>query len=142
MKNIRMAYAGLNQTPLDRDNNLDNILGAMFHSHVITQNRTKVFQKGCNINVDSHSDFYDFSKRGDTDLELYLDKINVKKLYIAGLATDYCVKFTALDAVECGYRTFLLSNCCRAVNLKSGDEQDGINSMRDSGVVIMDSSLL
>ena len=142
MKNIRMACAGLNQTPLDRDNNLDNILGAMFHSHVITQNITKVFQKGCNINVDSYSGFYDNARRGDTGLKLYLDKINVKKLYIAGLATDYCVKFTALDAVAFGYNTFLLSDCCRAVNLKSDDEQDAINLMRDSGVVIMDSSML
>jgi nicotinamidase/pyrazinamidase len=124
------------------DHCIQNSFGAMFHSNLNTQNITKVFQKGCNINVDSYSGFYDNAKRGDTGLKLYLDKINVKKLYIAGLATDYCVKFTALDAVACGYNTFLLSDCCRAVNLKSDDEQDAINLMRDSGVVIMDSSML
>ena len=116
--------------------------GAMFHSNLNTQKIIKVFQKGCNINVDSYSGFYDNAKRGDTGLKSYLDKMNVNRLFIVGLATDYCVKFTALDAVECGFETFLIQDCCRAVNLDAGDEQNAIDLMRDHGVGLIDSSML
>ena len=124
------------------DHCVQGSFGAMFHSNLKTQKIVKVFQKGCNINVDSYSGFYDNAKRGDTGLKSYLNKMNVNRLFIAGLATDYCVKFTALDAIESGFETLLLEDCCRAVNLDADDEQSAIELMRDHGVDIVDSSML
>ena len=124
------------------DHCVQGSFGAMFHSNLKTQKIVKVFQKGCNINVDSYSGFYDNAKRGDTGLKSYLNEMNVNRLFIAGLATDYCVKFTALDSVASGFETFLIKDCCRAVNLDADDERSAIEVMRDYGVNIVESSML
>jgi len=55
-------------------------------------------------------------------------------VYVLGLATDYCVKFTAIDAVELGFKTYLILDACRAVNLQPGDEQHAVEEMRAAGV--------
>jgi nicotinamidase/pyrazinamidase len=56
---------------------------------------------------------------------------------VMGLATDYCVKFTALDAVELGMNTYLIENGCRGVNLNSGDVDRAIMEMKDAGVRVV-----
>lgn len=96
-----------------------------------------VFQKGAVRHVDSYSGFFDNGKEHDTGLAKYLGKRGVTDVYIVGLATDYCVKYTALDAVALGFRTHLIADACRAVNLKTGDEGKAIEEMQGAGVVIV-----
>ncbi len=96
-----------------------------------------VFQKGAVRHIDSYSGFFDNGKEHSTGLGEYLKVQGVTDVYVLGLATDYCVKFTALDAVELGFATHLIVDACRAVNLEPGDEQRAIEEMREAGVKIL-----
>ena len=64
------------------------------------------------------------------------------EVYVLGLATDYCVKFTALDAVGEGFATFLIEDGCRPVELAPGDGERAIDEMRAAGVVVLESNQL
>ena len=99
----------------------------------------KVFPKGSNPQVDSYSGFFDNDHQSATGLGDYLKSKNVEQVYVLGLATDYCVKFTALDAVKLGFQTFLVQDGCRGVNLNPGDVETAIETMRDTGVTIVKS---
>ena len=75
--------------------------------------------------------------RKATGLADYLRSKDVTDVFICGLATDYCVKFTALDAVQLGFRTSLIEDACRGVNLKPTDSRDAIEAMRRAGVNVI-----
>jgi nicotinamidase/pyrazinamidase len=66
----------------------------------------------------------------------YLRQRGVTDVYIAGLATDYCVQFTAIDAVKLGFKTFVVIDACRGVNLVPGDVDRAVENMRRAGVVV------
>lgn len=97
---------------------------------------TEIFQKGVDHTVDSYSGFFDNGKRRETGLGDYLKERDVAEVYILGIATDYCVKFTALDAVGLGFKTFLIEDACRGVDLNPGDIKKAIHEMQQAGVVI------
>ena len=61
-------------------------------------------------------------------------------VYICGLATDYCVKFSALDAVDLGFTTYVVADACRGVNLEPGDVEKALDEMRRAGVVVVTST--
>jgi nicotinamidase/pyrazinamidase len=98
----------------------------------------RVIQKGTNPLIDSYSGFFDNGHRQATELEEYLNRQDVSTVFIMGLATDYCVKFSALDAVELGFETYLIREGCRAVNLKAVDEATAIKQMLAAGVQLAD----
>jgi nicotinamidase/pyrazinamidase len=98
-----------------------------------------VIHKGTDKTVDSYSAFYDNGKRKSTGLTQKLKALGIDELHIMGLATDYCVKFTALDAVKEGFKTVLILEGCRGVNLKAGDVEQAVNEMRNAGVEIVQS---
>jgi nicotinamidase/pyrazinamidase len=114
--------------------------GAEFVQELNSEKIAKVVQKGMDKTVDSYSGFYDNGRRGTTDLHDYLQSQGVKEVYIMGLALDYCVKFTAKDAVELGYKTNLILDGCRAVNLEEGDGEKAVNILKLLGVQILESS--
>lgn len=95
-----------------------------------------VIQKGTHRHIDSYSGFFDNARSYATGLEELLRENGVDEIHIAGLATDYCVKFTALDAVDLGFRTVLITAGVRGVNLNDGDCQRAIEQMRSAGVAI------
>ncbi|HMM59546.1 MAG TPA: isochorismatase family protein, partial [Candidatus Rifleibacterium sp.] len=92
-----------------------------------------------NPEVDSYSGFFDNNRRHPTGLAEWLKKKNISQLYICGLATDYCVKYTALDAVSLGFKAWLIEDACRGVDLQAGDSARAIQEMRDAGVSIISS---
>ena len=94
----------------------------------------QVIRKGTDQAIDSYSGFFDNARRKATGLEAYLRSKNVAEVHVMGLATDYCVKFTALDAVNLRFRTVLLTEGVRGVNLKEGDCQRALDEMRAAGV--------
>jgi nicotinamidase/pyrazinamidase len=114
--------------------------GAEFVQELNTEKITKVIQKGMDKTVDSYSGFYDNGRRGATGLHDYLQSQGVTEVFIMGLALDYCVKFTAKDAVELGYKTNLILDGCRAVNLEEGDGDRAANFLKLLGVKVWDSS--
>ena len=110
--------------------------GAEFHSGLDRTRIARVFRKGFNPNVDSYSAFFDNGHGSSTDLDAYLKKQQVTDVYLCGLATDYCVKFSALDAVKLGFRTHLIEDACRGVNLHPEDVEQAIEEMRKRSVII------
>ncbi len=98
-----------------------------------------VVRKGSDRAIDSYSGFFDNARRRSTGLDDFLKGQGVDRVFIMGLATDYCVKFTALDAVELGFETHLIEDGCRGVDLNPGDVERAIEEMRDAGVRVLDS---
>jgi nicotinamidase/pyrazinamidase len=101
-----------------------------------------VFRKGTDRQIDSYSGFFDNGHRQSTGLGDYLRERGVETVYLAGLATDYCVKFTALDAVELGFKTCLIEDACRGVNLNAGDVDAALDECRRAGAVVLRSGVV
>lgn len=99
-----------------------------------------IFHKGTEKNIDSYSTFFDNGHRKSTGLGDFLKEKNVKKVFIAGLATDYCVKFSTLDAINLGFTTFVIEDACRGVNLQEGDSERAIEEMKTAGAQLIHSS--
>ena len=113
--------------------------GADFAPGLDRQRWARVFVKGTDPAIDSYSGFYDNGHRQATGLGDYLRGKGVTDVYVAGLATDYCVKFTVLDAVKLGFRAHLMEDACRGVNLQPGDAAAAIAEMRDAGAQVVHS---
>lgn len=112
--------------------------GAEFASELNHAGIHEVVQKGTDVNVDSYSGFFDNQHRNKTRLEALLLKYNVAQVFIVGLATDYCVKFTALDAVSLGFNPIVVEDGCRGVNIHPGDVQAALDHLRAEGVQVID----
>ena len=122
------------------DHCVENTQGAEFHPDLKSEKFDAVFTKGGDPQVDSYSAFFDNGHVNKTGLDDYLKQKGVSDVYVCGLATDYCVKFTALDAVELGYKTYLLEDLCRGVNLNQGDIGRAKDEMGRVGVKIIESA--
>lgn len=116
--------------------------GAAFVDTLEASRVTKVFFKGTDPTVDSYSGFFDNGQRKATGLGAYLKDQGVDAVDVLGLATDYCVKFTALDAARLGFATRLVVDGCRGVNLSEGDSERAVAEMRAAGVEIVGSGAL
>jgi nicotinamidase/pyrazinamidase len=111
--------------------------GAEFHKDLKKDKWKAVFQKGTNPLVDSYSGFFDNNRQGDTGLSSYLKENGVDEIYVCGLATDYCVKFTVLDGISEGFKTYLFSDATKAVNIHPNDYELAIKEMKKAGVSIL-----
>ncbi|HEV2972596.1 MAG TPA: bifunctional nicotinamidase/pyrazinamidase [Pirellulales bacterium] len=108
--------------------------GAELHLALDRTRIARIFQKGTDPTIDSYSGFFDNGRRASTGLDRYLNAQGVRKVYVCGLATDYCVKFTALDAVALGFKTHLIEDATRGVDLHPGDVQRAMDNMREHGI--------
>jgi nicotinamidase/pyrazinamidase len=113
--------------------------GAAFSTQIRTDRFSKVFRKGIDAGIDSYSSFFDNGRKRSTGLIDYLRDRSVDELFICGLATDYCVKFSALDSINSGIRTRVIEDACRGVDLMPGDSAAAIAEMRKAGVSILES---
>ncbi|MEM8894339.1 MAG: bifunctional nicotinamidase/pyrazinamidase [Bacteroidota bacterium] len=94
----------------------------------------KVFTKGEDAQIDSYSGLYDNGKRRSTGLGEYLKEKEVDQVDVVGLAADYCVKYTAIDAQQFGFQTTVLKEGTRAVNLQPDDFDLAMSELSDAGV--------
>lgn len=115
---------------------VENTYGSEFHSKLDSNNIDKTIFKGNNPEIDSYSAFFDNGKLQKTDLDNFLKEKKIDTLYIMGLATDFCVKFTVLDALELGYKVYLIEDGCRGVNLTPSSSKDAIKEMKNKGAII------
>ena len=109
---------------------VQNTQGAEFHRDLIDDPRIKIISKGLG-DTDCYSAF------DETDLEDALRKEDVDEVWIGGLATDYCVGSTVIDARKKGFKVKVLVDAMRAVNLRPGDEERAIDQMREAGAEIV-----
>jgi nicotinamidase/pyrazinamidase len=110
--------------------------GAEFAAGLDTGCITRVFRKGTRPEVDSYSGLFDNGRRHSTGLAEWLREQGVTRVTVCGIATDYCVKFTALDAVAEGFEVTLHLPACRGVDLQAGDVAAAVDAMREKGVRI------
>lgn len=111
--------------------------GAEFHPDLKTEKCKAVFKKGTNPKVDSYSGFFDNNRMGDTGLSSFLKENGIEEVFVCGLATDYCVKFTVLDAISEGFKTTLIADATRAVNIQENDDLKAIKEMSASGAKVV-----
>jgi nicotinamidase/pyrazinamidase len=119
---------------------VQNSFGAEFVKELDTANFAAVIQKGTDKGIDSYSGFFDNGHRKATGLHDLLQEKGVEEVYIMGLAQDYCVKFTVLDALELGYSVYLITDGTRPVNLNEGDGQKALDEMEEKGAILIQSS--
>lgn len=119
------------------DHCVQNSAGAQLRADLNQSTIARVFQKGQNREVDSYSGFFDNGHKIATGLGEYLNEAKVDEIYICGLATDYCVMFTALDARMLGFETTLIADACRGVNLQPDDSENAIAEMQAAGVRVI-----
>ena len=123
------------------DHCIQNTSGAEFAASLDINAIDHVVRKGTDREIDSYSGFFDNDQRSDTGMAELLKKCGATEVAVMGLATDYCVKFTALDAVKLGFATKLILPGCRGVELHLGDITSAVEQIRSAGVQIVDSVL-
>lgn len=120
------------------DHCVQNSPGADFPAALDCTAIQHVVRKGMDRAIDSYSGFFDNARRRATGLEALLSSHGVTTIHLMGLATDYCVKATALDAIDLGFPTVLLVAGVRAVELSPGDGQRALDEMAAAGVILQD----
>ena len=116
--------------------------GSEFHPSLNQAPIQHIVYKGTDSGIDSYSAFFDNGKKKSTGLADWLSEQQITELYILGLATDYCVKYTALDARGLGIPTKVIRDACRAVNLSPDDEAKAYQEMEAAGVEMIQSKNL
>ncbi|WP_207425638.1 bifunctional nicotinamidase/pyrazinamidase [Pedobacter sp. SYSU D00535] len=110
-------------------------MGAEFSKELDTGRVEVIFRKGTNPEIDSYSGFYDNGHLKSTGLANYLRGKDITDLYIAGLAADFCVSFSALDAIEEGFNTFVIEDATRAISLEGFAKMKGEIIARGGSII-------
>lgn len=116
---------------------VQNSKGAEFAETLNQEKIEKIFVKGTKPQIDSYSGYFDNGKKQSTGLQDYLKSKSVNKVVVVGLAADYCVKFTALDAVNLGFEVEVHKAGTRAVNLQCNDFEKAMKDMKNVGIKII-----
>lgn len=106
---------------------VQNTKGAEFHPDLVLPKRTEIISKATNPEREAYSGF-DGTRLGED-----LKRRGIKKVFVGGLATDYCVKSTVLDALKLGFETVLLEDAIRGVDVRAGDSERAIRKMVEKG---------
>ena len=107
--------------------------GAAFHPQLVTDRAELVIRKGFRSAIDSYSAFYENDRKTPTGLAGYLRERGLQRIFLAGLATDYCVYYSAVDARRLGFDTVLVEAGCRAIDL-AGSLDAAWTAMAAAGV--------
>jgi len=118
---------------------VQNTHGAEFAPSFETSRIAHVFHKGVDPRIDSYSTFFDNAHRRRTGLGEYLKERSIDDIYLLGLALDYCVKYSALDARQLGFNTHIILDGCRGIGLEPGDLERAIDEMRKAGSSLLQS---
>lgn len=118
---------------------VQNTYGAEFAATFDRSRIAHVFHKGTERNIDSYSTFFDNAHRRHTGLAHYLEVRSIKDIYLMGLALDYCVKYSALDARQLDLNTHVILDGCRGIELKPGDIDRALGEMKRAGAIILKS---
>ena len=113
--------------------------GSKFHSKLITDSADLIIRKGFRPEIDSYSAFFENDQKTPTGLDGYLKSRGVNKIYLCGLALDFCVYFSAIDGAELGYNVNVIQDACRAIDL-DGSLEKSLNDMKSKGVKILSTS--
>jgi nicotinamidase/pyrazinamidase len=90
-----------------------------------------------NPKVDSYSGFQDNDKKSETGLREYLESLNVNRIFVCGLALDYCCYFTAMDGIDFGFDVYFLVRLTRGIDLPEGNIKNALENMNKKGIKIV-----
>ncbi len=107
--------------------------GAAFHADLVTEPARGVVRKGINKGIDSYSAFFENDKKTPTGLTGALRELGITRVILAGLATDFCVAYSAIDARTQGFEAIVISDACRAIDLE-GSLAAATGEMEAAGV--------
>ncbi|WLF83026.1 bifunctional nicotinamidase/pyrazinamidase [Moraxella sp. ZY210820] len=107
--------------------------GAEFHRDLNIPHTQLIIRKGYHVEIDSYSAFLEADKKTATGLASYLRERQINTVYIVGVATDYCVKWTALDAQQAGFKTYVIEDMCKAIDINGSLAQAWLE-MSQAGV--------
>jgi nicotinamidase/pyrazinamidase len=127
---LQMPYGAQTLWP---DHCVQGTPGADFHAGLNTTAARLVIRKGFRTGIDSYSAFFENDRRTPTGLTGYLRERGLKRLFMCGLATDYCVAYSALDARTQGFEVVVVLEACRAIDL-GGSLDAALAQMRQAGV--------
>jgi len=117
------------------DHCIQGSVGADFHPDLNSNRADMIVRKGFRPAIDSYSAFFENDHETPTGLHGYLQERGISKLTMVGLATDFCVNFSAVDAAKLGYDVLLREGLCRAIDM-NGSLEAAMDGMRDAGVRI------
>ena len=127
---IKMPYGDQVLWP---DHCVQGSKGAEFHPDLNIEQANAIIRKGSNPFIDSYSAFFENDRKTSTGLDGYLKSIEIEKISLVGLATDFCVNYSAQDAANLGYKVSVLEKMCRAIDL-NGSLAAAKSEMQDCGV--------
>ena len=127
---IKMPYGDQVLWP---DHCVQGSKGAEFHPDLNIEQANAIIRKGSNPFIDSYSAFFENDRKTPTGLDGYLKSLEIEKINLVGLATDFCVNYSAQDAANLGYKVSVLEKMCRAIDLK-GSLAAAKSEMQNCGV--------
>ena len=127
---IKMPYGDQVLWP---DHCVQGSKGSEFHPDLNIEQANAIIRKGSNPFIDSYSAFFENDRKTSTGLDGYLKSLKIEKISLVGLATDFCVNYSAQDAANLGYKVSVLEKMCRAIDL-NGSLAAAKSEMQDCGV--------
>ena len=127
---IKMPYGDQVLCP---DHCVQGSKGSEFHPDLNIEQANAIIRKGSNPFIDSYSAFFENDRKTSTGLDGYLKSLEIDKISLVGLATDFCVNYSAQDAANLGYKVSVLEKMCRAIDL-NGSLAAAKSEMQDCGV--------
>ena len=121
---------------------VQNTYGAAFVTGWDTSKINTIIHKGTNPKIDSYSTFFDNAHLRSTGLYEHLKENKIHTIYLAGVATEYCVKYSSLDAVNLGFKVYVVTDACKGVNFHEDDVKEGLLVMQAAGVHLITSAEL
>jgi len=116
---------------------------AALHADLHLPTAQLIIRKGFHAGIDSYSAFMEADRQTQTGLEAYLKQRGIRSVYVVGLATDFCVAWTALDARTAGFDTSVVEDACRAIDMNGSlaaawaqMQSQGVNRLQSSGFLL------
>jgi nicotinamidase/pyrazinamidase len=116
--------------------------GAAFHQELDLKPVSLIIRKGFRMELDSYSAFFENDRCTSTGLEGGIKQMNIETVIIGGLATDYCVFYSAMDSRRLGFNTIVVSDAVRGVGIPSGSVENALSTMKANGIDFLSSKEL
>lgn len=123
------------------DHGVQGTEDAEFVKELTLPHASLIIRKGIHKEIDSYSAFFEADQKTPTGLQSYLKERGISTVYVVGLATDFCVAWTAMDAAKCGFTTLVIEDACRGINM-DGSLDAAWNAMSEAGIKRIQSSSL
>jgi nicotinamidase/pyrazinamidase len=115
------------------DHCIQNTEGAQFSENFDSSRATFIVSKGVDPFVDSYSAFFDNQRKRSTGLDVFLKEKGIEQLYFSGLTTEFCIRYSVIDAVSLGFDVYVFEDAIKPVSLKPRDEERAILEMKQMG---------